>query len=169
LPSASNSLEFVFEYLATTEKPPEYNDQSSLLLLCLIEFAFSLPQEKRDKIISMYYKEIVIGQDSFGHKIEDVKPIDLMVWVPPDDWATKILTQRLNTEGESQVLSPLESHAPEAKEIVSYFEQFITLSRQSQKFEFPAGFPIAILVLACLKHQSPLPPEFWRTPIFDTV
>jgi hypothetical protein len=29
-------------------------------------------------------------------------------------------------------------------------------------FKYPNGVPFSVIVLACLKHRSPLPPEVWR-------
>jgi hypothetical protein len=39
----------------------------------------------------------------------------------------------------------------------------------AQDFKFPEGLPLSVIILACLKHRSPLPPEFWRLSIFGKI
>jgi hypothetical protein len=41
--------------------------------------------------------------------------------------------------------------------------------RAKRPRSFPEELPRSLVVLACLKHGTPLPPELWRTPIFDLV
>jgi hypothetical protein len=53
--------------------------------------------------------------------------------------------------------------------IAERIEAFVSQSRATQKTQFPKGLPISVIVLACLKHRSPLPAEFWRLSIFGTV
>jgi hypothetical protein len=165
-----NSLELVFEYLATTKKPPEFNDQSSLLLLCLLELCFCLEPKKRDELIALYYREIVLGQGADGKQLKDIEPIDLMGWLPPSDWATKILLQSLASGGECHVLSTLDIRETTAgASIAKNIEQFVSQARSVQQFESPDWLPASVLILACLKHQTPLPPELWRLPIFGEI
>src|SRR5207237_6462241 len=73
-----NSLDLVLEHVATGEKPPEFCEQSSLLVLCILELCFSLELAKRNELLSAYYQQIVLGQDSYGHQIKDRQPLDLM-------------------------------------------------------------------------------------------
>jgi hypothetical protein len=58
-----NSLDLVFEHVATGEKPPEFSDQSSLLVLSILEFCFGLEPAKRNELLAAYYQQIVLGQD----------------------------------------------------------------------------------------------------------
>lgn len=163
-----NNLDLVFEFVATNEKPPEFCDQSSMLLLCILEFCFSLEPTQRDELIALYYREIVLGQDSYGAQMKDRTPIDLMGWFPPEDWAKKVFTKCLSDEGESQTVEFFES--PSGKDgsaIAVKLETFIKQSRTTRKTELPEHVPISAVILACLKHRSPLPAEIWRRSIFD--
>lgn len=165
-----NSLDIVFEYLATTEKPPEFTDQSSLLLLCLLEMSFCLAPEKRDQLIVLYYKEIILGQDSHGNQLKDTVQIDLMGWAPPKDWSSRVLTKSLSDEGECQAVSFLRINGPvEEKVVTENIDKFVKQSREAQQFEFPDWLPVSVLALACLKHQTPLPSELWRLPIWGKL
>jgi len=162
-----NSLNLVFEFVATNQKPPEFCDQSSLLLLCILELCFSLEPQKRDELISMYYRQIILGIDTKGEKIKDSKAIDLMGWSPPSDWSDHILSKSLADEGESQSIETFQA-PPEfdGSAVANKIQGFVQQSRAARKFEFPDELPASVLVLACLKHGSPLPPEVWRLPIF---
>jgi hypothetical protein len=95
------------------------------------------------------------------------QPLDLMGWSPPEDWGQKVLIKSLADEGESQTLE-LISAAPgsDGSVIAERIESFVQQSRSMRKTEFPAALPGSVIVLACLKLRSPLPPEFWRLPIF---
>ena len=165
-----NSLELVFEQAATGEKPPEFCDQSSMLLLCILEFCFSLEPEKRNELLARYYREIVLGQDSFGEQMKDRTSIDLMGWLPPEDWGQKVLNKSLADEGESQTVESFSSPlGNDGSAIAERIEAFVRQSRSTRKTQFPNGLPTSVIVLACLKHRSPLPAEFWRHSIFGLI
>jgi hypothetical protein len=163
-----NSLQLVLEHVATGEKPPEFTDQSSVLMLMLLELCFSLEQERRDELIEKYYQQIVLGRDGNGQQFKQCEPLNLMGWMPPDDWAKKVLVKSLAHEGESQTLETfqVESNNGTGAAIASRIEEFVRQSRQAKKIQFPDDLPVAAIVLGCLKHGSPLPPEIWRIAIF---
>ena len=166
-----NSLELVLEHVATGEKPPEFSDQSSVLLLTLLELCFSLKQETRNELIEKYYQQIVLGRDSNGQQFKNCEPLNLMGWMPPDDWAKKVLVKSLANEGESQTLETfeVESNNGRGAAIASRIEEFVRQSRKANKIKFPGDLPVAAIILACLKHRSPLPPEIWRIAIFGEL
>lgn len=164
-----NSLDLVFEYAATGEKPPEFCDQSSMLLLCILEFCFSLEPLQRNELLVRYYGEIVLGQDSFGQQMFDRKPIDLMGWCPPEDWQQKVLIKSLADEGESQTVEFGSTNSRDGNAIAAKLETFINQSRTIRKTLLANEVPIAVIILACLKHRSPLPAEIWRQSIFGKI
>ncbi len=164
-----NSLDLVFECVATNQKPPEFNDKSSLLILLLLELAFCLEPAKRNELIGLFYRQIVLAEDSNGEPMKDAKPIDLMGWCPPEDWAKRVLTKCLADEGESQTLVTDPAQGSDDATIATQIESFIRQSRTKRKFEWPTDLPFSVLVLACLKHHSPLPPELWRVGIFGRL
>jgi hypothetical protein len=165
-----NSIELVFEHVATGEKPPEFCDQSSLLLLCLLELAFALEPTKRNEVIAKYYQQLVLGRTGEGEQLKNCQPLDLIGWVPPNDWGDKVLTKSLRDEGESQTLETFDKK-PQAdgEAIAARLQEFIQQSRKAQKTNFPTGLPVAVIILACLKFRSPLPPEIWRLSLFGPV
>jgi hypothetical protein len=163
-------LSLVFEAVVAEAKPPEFCDQSSMLLLCVLEWCLSLPREERDRLIELYYKQLVLGRDSEGQPLGDAQPIDLIGWAPPEDWGQRVLIQCLADHGESQSLETLGPNAVrDGATIAGHLEDFVRKSRPSRKTPFPERLPVSVIVLACLKHRSPLPPELWRLSIFGDV
>jgi len=165
-----NSLELVFEHVATGKKPPEFVDQSSCLLLCLLELCFSLDEEKRNNLIAFCHGRIVLGRNPDGTSVDGVKPIHLMSWSPPQDWADRVLTKNLAGEGECQTLEKFaQPDIANGSTVAERLLEYVHESRKARPFDYPSDLPVSAVILACLKHQSPLPPELWRASIFGSV
>jgi hypothetical protein len=162
-----NSLDLVFEHVATGIRPPDFCDQSSLLMLCILEFCCCLKPSQRNELLAAYYRNIVLGQEFNGQQIRDSEPIDLMGWSPPDDWTQKVLVQSLANEGDSQVFESFDLPSGANGELIfNRINQFVTQIRSTRKYELPTTIPTSVIVLACLKFRSPLPAELWRRFIF---
>jgi hypothetical protein len=166
-----NSLDSVFESVATRERPHEFCDRSSLFLTCLLELCFSLPPDGRDLLLRLIHQRLVLGNADCGERMEGCQPIDLMLCVPPIDWGERILSNSLSDESECIIVG-LEG-APHADvqplSLADRISRFAQVSRTERPFQLPEGLPMSIVVLACLKHGTPLPPEFWRMSVFGPV
>lgn len=163
-----NSLDLVLETVAANKKPPEFCDQSSLFLLCMIELCFSLEPARRNELVALIYNQLVLGLDPKGRQFDNCQPIDLMGWGPPSDWADRILSKSLADEGESETIEIFPPTAEaDGTSVAMRIKGFVAQSRAAQKFEFSEHLPVSIMILACLKHCSPLPPELWRASIFE--
>jgi hypothetical protein len=102
--------------------------------------------------------------------MEKCTPIDLQGWVPAANWVDEILYQKIADDGEAQTLETFAVPAnADGTDIAAQIEDFVRQSRKGQKFVFPEGLPASMVILACLKHCSPLPPEFWRLSIFEAA
>ena len=164
---ASNSIELVLEHVATAKRPTEFCDQSSVLLLCLIELCFSLEPAARDELLAKYYDQLVLGRSDDGDKLDKCEPIDLMAWVPPEDWTRKVLVQSLGGEGECQTIEAFEAAFKiGAATLAEKLKAFIDQSRNVTKTTFPDDLPVGAIILGCIKHRSPLPAETWRLSVF---
>lgn len=164
-----NSLDLVFEYVSTGEKPYEFCDTSSVYLMCLMELICSLPPDRRDDLLSAVYQRLVLGKADCGNQMDGCEPIDLMLWIPPEDWGERVLTKSLSDEGECAMIrfSKLDEEPPNTgDEISSTINALVSETRSKRVFKYPNDLPLSVIVLACLKHQSPLPPEMWRRSIF---
>ena len=159
-----NRIELVAEYIATSNRPPEYTDSSSYLVLMLMEICFCLDEKDRDELVERFYRRVVCGIGDDGKKIADY-PLDLMSWVPPQDWCSRILKESvydgiaINTHHFSNV-------GDNQSNLADKIQDFVTQVRTRYPWQLPANIPQSIVVLACLKYGSPLPPEFWRSIVF---
>ena len=161
-----NRLERVWEVLLDKEKPYDFCDKSSYLILMLLEFCCSLPEAEGDELLSVFYRNIVLSVDKDGQPINENRPLDLLGWHPPEDWASKIARESLAQEGESLTFLMEEQEQPSGPQIRKRLSEFVAKTRAERTFDFPENWPVAVIVLACLKHDSPLPMELWRRSIF---
>lgn len=159
-----NRMDLVAEYAATSIKPPEYTDNSSYLLLMILELCFSLEDKYRDELLNRYYKRIVRGIGDDNNPLANFE-IDLIGWSPPDDWAKRILKEQV-TDGIAITTGNFERVAKADDPLSKKIEEFIMQSREKFPFKRPCDIPLTVYILACIKHRSPLPPEFWRGIIF---
>ncbi len=163
----SNSrMDLVAEYAATGNRPYNYSDSSSYLLLMILELCFSLPDNQRDELLNRYMNRIVKGVDEAGESIKSVEGnIDLQSWVPPEEWSGRILEETV-WDGIAVTTGNFERISKKEIPLSQRIRQFINESRQKFPWKIPDYMPLAPYILACIKHQSPLPPEFWRGTIF---
>jgi hypothetical protein len=167
-----NSTELVFEYIATGEKPDEFCDQSSVYLMCLMELVCSLAPDRRSALLESIYRRLVQGKADCGAQIEGCEPINLMFWLPPTDWGQRVLVKTLANEGECVTVHFGKFGDPEpstGEEILRSIETVVAKTRSQRQFDFPEHLPLSVVVLACLKHRTPLPPESWRQSVFTAV
>jgi hypothetical protein len=165
----SNATQLVFEYVASGEKPDEFCDTSSVFLTCLMEMICALPPAQRDPLLESVYTQLVLGHDSSGTQMDKCEPIDLMSWVPPTDWGDQVLVQSLANEGECTTINLASfdcNHKLSGSDIAETLRRLTVETRKERVSTYPEGIPHAVIFLACSKHQSPLPPEFWRGTVF---
>ena len=167
-----NSLDLVFEFTAEGKKPPEFCDSSSMYLMCLMELLCSLPKERRDELLRLVYHRIVLGLADCGTQMEGCEPIDLMLWIPPEDWGERVLNKSLGNEGESATIhfAALGASEPsDGEEIALSIETLVNETRANRVFKWPEELPTSVVILGCLKHSSPLPSELWRKSVFPDL
>jgi hypothetical protein len=162
-----SNMKLVWEHLLRKEKPYDYCDRSSYLVLMLLEFCCGLPKPHGDEILRRYYHNIVLGHDSNGEHFKDGRTLDLMGWSPPEPWLDKLLSQTLRAEGVSLMWTlPNYEQAPSADVIRKSIEVFVAECRSKRPFSYPSSLPVSIVALACIKNRSPLPMELWRQSIW---
>ena len=165
----SNSrMDLVAEYAATGKRPYNYSDSSSYLLLMILELCFSLPNKQRDELLERYMNRLIKGIDEKGEPIKSITEegtIDLQSWVPPEDWAERILEGPVS-DGIAITTGNFERLSEKAIPLSNRIKHFIEEMSQKYPWKIPDYTPLAPYILACIKHHSPLPPEFWRETIF---
>jgi hypothetical protein len=158
-------IDLVTEYVATNRRPQEYTDASSYLLLMILELCFSLSDNAGDQLMNRYYDRIIKGIGDDGKSIIE-NQIDLMGWVPPEDWSERILKESV-LDGIAITMDNFESITKEKKPLSENITDFVYKVRNKYPREIRSDIPQSVFILACIKHRSPLPPEFWRGTIFN--
>jgi hypothetical protein len=159
-----NSWQTVFEEISTRPDDPLIINQSSFLILMLMELACSLPSKQGDSALTTIYHAIV-ASDSKDTKNEN-KALDLISWIPPADWAKKILSGPVE-DGECVTISNLVNiDQADPATIRDALTHLCSEMRKVTPELEPTPTPVSALILGCLRNNSPIPPEFWRRSIF---
>jgi len=163
----SNSrMDLLVEYAATGKRPYNYSEGSSYLLLMILELCFSLPDKQRDELLNRYMNRIIKGIDDKGESITEDGNIDLQSWIPPEDWAERVLKEPV-LDGIAITTGNFERLTEKATPLSERIIQFVQSSQQMYPWKKPDCVPLTVFILACIKNHSPLPPEFWRGTIFS--
>ncbi len=155
---ARSRMDLVAEFVATSKRPTEFVDGSSYLLLMVLELCFSLKESQRDELLERYFTRIVKGIDE--------NPIALLGWAPPDDWDKRIFHKKV-VDGAAIPTANFSSDPNDERSLAKKIRNFVGQCRKKFPSKEVFEVPQAALILACIKHRSPLPPEFWRATIFD--
>ncbi|MFA5252046.1 MAG: hypothetical protein WC454_05635 [Phycisphaerae bacterium] len=161
---SNSQIDLVAEYAATGKRPYNYSDNSSYLLLMILELCFSLPDDQRDELLKRYMNRIVKGRGDEGKSFEEGE-IDLQSWIPPEDWSGRIW-ERPVWEGIAITTGNFEKLSEKETPLSERIRKFVEETRQKHPWKIPDNTPLAVYILACIKHHSPLPPEFWRGTVF---
>ena len=165
-----NRMDLVAEYAATSEKPPEFTDNTSYLLLMLLELCFSLDDSRRDELLNRFYKRVIRGIGDDGKLLsENLSEVDLMGWNSPDDWAARILHEHV-TNGIAITTGNFVRFATGDKALSEKIKEFVNITREKLPFKGEGtDIPRTVYILGSLKNRSPLPAEFWRGTVFPTI
>lgn len=157
-------MDLVAEYAATSRRPAEFTDDSSYLILMILELCFSLEVNQRNDLLATYFRQIVNGIDSEG-RFFDEKEIDLLGWIPPEDWVERILRTSV-TDGTAVQTCNFEMYPNDERSLANKIHSFVVDCRQKYPSSSEYDVPESVLLLGCIKHKSPLPSDFWRNIIF---
>ena len=166
-----NRYDLVTEYAATFsilgQKPDEFVDTSSYLLLMLLELIYSLDQKDIEEMLDKYWKHLILGVGDDGKPLSELGyHIDLQSWVPPNDWSLRIHKERI-TEGTSVSIDIYDDY--DEKSLSGKIKNFIEWMEKQFPNKLTLSHPLSSYLLACIKNQSPLPPIFWRESIFPEL
>ena len=165
---ANSRLDLLAEYAATGKRPYNYSDNSSYLLLMILELCFCLPEKQRDELLNRYMNRIIKGIDEARESIKAIKDegvIDLQSWIPPEDWSERILRKPV-WDGIAITTGNFEERTGDDVPLSDKIRRFVNETRQKYPWKVDKYLPLAPYILACIKHRSPLPPEFWRGTVF---
>lgn len=162
----NNSLDNVFEQVATKPKESLLLTDSSSFVLMLLELCCALPDEARDELLVVVHRRLVLGALDAGPE-GDQKPLHLMSWLPPENWAKQVFDP--GPEGGQSVASgPLAySRDAQAGEILEGIRRLVAMTRAAEPpLSIPEEIPLGAAVLASMRYRKPLPPELWRRWVF---
>ncbi len=160
-----NSLDNVFEQVAARPTEKVVSTDSSFFVFMLLELSCLLAPDERDPLLQRIHSRLVLGAYEAGDAGNN-PPLDLISWVAPVDWEEKVLRGYVD-DGEAVSLQPLsESRDTPAAELYATLTNVVSQLQKASKLRFQQGIPLGVLVLASLRHHSPLPPELWRSKAF---
>ena len=161
----TNSFENVFEELATRPEASLVLAQSSFFVLMLLELCCCLDTESRDDLVAGIHRRLVLGAVDLGDP-GTRRPLDLISWIPPADWGRKVLRGQMD-DSQSVAIRPFAaSRDATAADILPGLRQLVMEMRRVGTLDLPADIPLSALILASLRHKTPLPPELWRRSAF---
>jgi hypothetical protein len=96
----------------------------------------------------------------------DRKPLDLVSWIPPHDWAQRVLEGTV-PDGEAVAVHRYgDNRDLPGDEVFAGVQRTVVEIRKADEFSVPDTIPLGALILAALRHRTPLPPELWRRVAF---
>lgn len=149
------------------ETEEERNEHfSSYLFLMLLELCCALPDDIAPNYLKRIYDRIIRPVDSEGKVISKMKRMDLVGWVPPKDWRSRILAEHVSSGTGLSLSSFVDKFGRDVEtdgEVVKrrILENVRHETEQFESIQEPT-LPLEIYILACIRHRSPLPPYFWR-------
>jgi hypothetical protein len=133
--------------------------------MMLLELCCLLDAEQQTTLIPQIHRRLVLGAADTGPQ-EERKALHLMSWIAPADWDEKVLRGYVD-DGEIVSRGPLnDSIEAGAAELLAEMQKFVTQMRAAAAFPEQLKVPLAPLILASIRHKSPLPPELWRNAGF---
>ena len=157
----ANRMDLIAERVIMKTKPVDWTEKSSYFLLVLIELCFSFNAETRDALVDNIFNDVVKGEPEVNEEI------DLVGWLPPKDWADKIFKGMVRTG--TGISTPNFNHPNKNSTKYDLISDFVKNTSKHDIKITELTRPLASHFLACIKNQSPLPPEFWRFAIFDDL
>ena len=133
----------------------------------LMELTFSLDQSARDALLERYAKRVVGGIGSDGERFEGTDPIQLIDWVPPEDWWRRVLSEAV-TDGIG-ITSPCFGQTNRSISISDEIREAVEENRRKFPWSCESEVPASVLILACIKNHCPLPPYFWRATLLPSA
>jgi hypothetical protein len=116
------------------------------------------------------YRHLIQGRGDDGASFEFPERVELVSWAPAEDWGEKVLAQYVGNEGVSlSIHTYYDQDVPDLADLPLRIANFVAETRSQYPLRQPEGVPGSICILACVLHNSPLPPEFWRAGVYDDV
>jgi hypothetical protein len=148
--------------VATRPDRPVILNRSSFFVLMMLELCCILPVDARNDLVSLIHRRLVLGAFDRGDA-GDSQPLDLMSWIPPDNWGKQVFDDEM-PKGQCVAVKPFaDRREATATDILPGIRKLVVEMRKAgPPLQLPQDIPTAALLLASLRHRRPLPPELWR-------
>lgn len=153
--NSSNDLTIVADWVTKQIKIPQTSNESSYLLTMLLEICLIFDEEKATKIIDDFFEGVINENKKIG-----TKQINLVSWLPDEDWEEKIFKKQIQTGIGISTGNFSDFHNKKSK--YENIKSFIDVSEEKDIDVSKLKCPFPSYLLACIKNKSPLPPAFWR-------
>ena len=149
--SGDNSWESLFEFLGSGDVPHRGFGRSSYLLLMIIEICLGAPRSEGshsgEELATVIHSQLILEDDGTGTggKFAFKEHVELMGWIPPDDWEERVWWEPLPTGvsvpghftgGEDEAALP------------KALKRFVENTRRPLKLDKVPRVPPSVLVLA---------------------
>ena len=158
----SNSWPLLFEHIATGEPSSESFGKSSYLLQMLIELCVCKLGPQGEELAWAFYQHLVLGLGDDGKSLEFKENVELQSWVPPAGWEEIVLTKSVAHDGICVTIRYGGIREVKRDQFGDEVRGFVEKTRAARNLTQPHILPFGVLILGCLTHRSPLPPEMWR-------
>lgn len=158
----NNSWPLLFEHIATGEPPSESFGKSSYLLQMLIELCVCKLGPQGEELAWTFYQHLVLGQDDDGESLGFKEHVELQSWAPPVGWQESVLTKSVAHDGVCVTIRYGDIREVKRDQFSQEVRGFVEKTRATHNPTEPHILPFGVLILGCLMHRSPLPPEMWR-------
>lgn len=157
-----NSVRNVLEHVATKPERSLLLTESSFFVLMLLEVCLWLPATIGAEIAARIHRRLVLGAFDSGEP-GDQKPIYLMSWQPPQNWARQVF-EAGPEDGQCIASPPLIDDRDALGTVILDRVRNLVADCQTAgpQFSLPEDIPLAAALLACLRHRKPIPPTLWR-------
>ncbi|MCW5547327.1 MAG: hypothetical protein KIT44_00005 [Opitutaceae bacterium] len=171
--STENTWESVFETIVEGTPQTKSYGRTSYLFLMLEEMCLLFGNPVRDQLLDSIHNHLALGVNSKGESLEYEEDVELASWAPPVGWERLLLEGKLFEQDDSGICITTGNFVryPNQKEVglADCLVDFIKQSREKYPLRRETPLPLPVLFLACVKHRCPIPPEFWRAPIFGPM
>jgi hypothetical protein len=121
-------------------------------------------------LLRQIHLHLIEGKGDDAKSFEFPERVELQSWVPPKDWADRVLDGPVGNDGICVTVNGYyDWNQEDRSDLPARVESFVAQIRKAHPFDRATRLPATVLVLACILHRSPLPPEFWRTGLFDAA
>ncbi|MDB4265141.1 hypothetical protein N9891_00170 [bacterium] len=164
----SNYWPSALNYSANPETASESFGRASYLLQMILEICIGLKTSDGDELAVEIYSNLIEGTVNGTEKLDFEEKVELQSWASPENWANEVLGGSVAFKGACVTVNSLFGFSEmNFAELPDKIRKFVESMREQYPELEVRGVPYGLPVLASVTHSSPLPPDYWRIPLFS--